>query len=81
MSKAKLALALVPVAGTVMYLGVFTGLGQGATAAGALQYYVSPAGSDSSGDGSQAHPWATIDHASDRVSVGENGTVAVVLTG
>jgi parallel beta-helix repeat protein len=43
-------------------------------------YYVSPSGSDSN-DGSQANPWATIDHASSALSLGASGTVVHVLPG
>ncbi len=32
------------------------------------EYYVSPSGSDSSGDGSETRPWRTIQHALDNVS-------------
>jgi len=34
-------------------------------------YYVDPAGSDASGDGSEAHPWLTIQHAADQVAAGD----------
>ena len=34
-------------------------------------YYVAVSGSDTSGDGSQAHPWATIQHAATQVSAGD----------
>lgn len=34
-------------------------------------YYVAVTGSDTSGDGSQAHPWATIQHAATQVSAGD----------
>ena len=38
-------------------------------------YYVAPAGSDSN-DGSQAHPWATIQHAANQVAAGATVHVA-----
>jgi parallel beta-helix repeat protein len=37
-------------------------------------YYVSPTGSDS-GDGSQARPWKTLQHASSALSLGASGTI------
>jgi hypothetical protein len=43
---------------------------------GTLNYYVSPSGSNSSGDGSAASPWATIAYASTRVGPGATVHVA-----
>lgn len=34
-------------------------------------YYVSPAGSDTTGDGSELNPWKTIQHAANNVSAGD----------
>src|SRR5947209_12176020 len=42
----------------------------GVSSASATDYYVSTSGSDSSGDGSAAHPWATIAYASTRIGPG-----------
>src|SRR5690348_9306583 len=39
----------------------------GVSSASGTDYYVSTSGSDSSGDGSSAHPWATIAYASTRI--------------
>ena len=44
------------------------------------QYYVSSSGSDSN-DGSQARPWATINHADAALTLGTNGTVVHVAPG
>jgi hypothetical protein len=49
-------------------------------ATGATDYYVSPQGSDS-GDGSQSHPWATIQYAADHVQVGAAGATVHVADG
>src|SRR5712692_923639 len=43
-------------------------------------YYVSPTGSDSN-SGSQAQPWATINHAIDNFTLGASGTVINVAPG
>jgi hypothetical protein len=48
----------------------------GVSSASATDYYVSTAGSDSSGDGSSAHPWATIAYASTRIGPGATVHVA-----
>ena len=47
-----------------------------ASATGAVDYYVSPSGSDSRGDGSLSRPWATIAHASTLVGPGATVHVA-----
>ncbi|HJP72722.1 MAG TPA: right-handed parallel beta-helix repeat-containing protein [Pseudonocardiaceae bacterium] len=50
--------------------------------AGELDYYVSAAsGSDSGGDGSAQHPWASIGKAAGSVSLGAAGTVVHVAPG
>jgi hypothetical protein len=49
-----------------------------------LTYYLSPAGSDASGDGSAARPWATVAHARDAIAPalpGMTGDVTVLLRG
>ena len=43
-------------------------------------YYVSPSGSDSN-DGSQAHPWKTLPHASQAMHLGASGTTIHVTPG
>ena len=43
------------------------------TAAQVQNYYVATTGSDTN-DGSQAHPWATINHADSALRVGTAGT-------
>src|SRR5579864_3280527 len=50
------------------------------TAAAVNNYYVSTSGSDSN-DGSQAHPWATIAHASTALSLGAGSGSAVINCG
>ncbi|MEV0407018.1 choice-of-anchor Q domain-containing protein [Actinoallomurus sp. NPDC050550] len=45
------------------------------------QYYVAPDGDDSKGDGSHAHPWATIQHAAERVTVASAGATVHVADG
>ena len=44
--------------------------GKGFAAATTADYYVSPEGNDTSGDGSAANPWATIAHADTQVGPG-----------
>ena len=44
-------------------------------------YYVAVDGSDSTGDGSLAHPWQTIAKADEALSLGPDGTVVHVLPG
>ena len=39
--------------------------------ASAAEYYVSPSGNDTSGDGSQGRPWKTIQKAADTMSAGD----------
>lgn len=46
----------------------------------ALEYWVSPSGDDSS-DGSEAHPWATVTHASKTADLGLQGTTVHVAPG
>ena len=53
-----------------------TGTGVASAVASALNYYVSTTGSDSSGDGSAANPWATIAHAASVVVPGSTVHVA-----
>lgn len=62
----------------VLYNAVLTGselttaaLYYGATAYTAAQYWVDPDGNDTTGDGSKALPWLTVDHATDTVSDGK----------
>jgi len=50
--------------------------GKGRAAETTADYYVSAAGSDNSGDGSAANPWATIAHADAQVSPGSTVHVA-----
>ncbi|WP_345363611.1 choice-of-anchor Q domain-containing protein [Actinoallomurus liliacearum] len=45
------------------------------------QYYVAPDGDDAKGDGTRAHPWATIQHAADRLTVGGTGATVHVADG
>ena len=47
---------------------------------GANQYWISTSGSDSN-DGSQAHPWATLQKASSSLKLGSGGAVIHVLSG
>ncbi len=42
-------------------------------------YYLSPAGSDSGGDGSAARPWLTLAHAADRIP--DDGSAVLLLDG
>ena len=42
-----------------------------AVPAGATEYYVSPSGNDTGGDGSQGRPWKTIQKAADTMSAGD----------
>jgi len=44
--------------------------------AAATDYYVSPSGSDTGGDGSQSRPWKTIQKAADAMSAGDTCHVA-----
>jgi hypothetical protein len=44
-------------------------------------YYVSVDGSDTTGDGSLARPWATIEKADEALTLGPDGTVVHVLAG
>ena len=48
---------------------------------GVLDYYVSPSGSDSTGDGSAQYPWASMGKAASSVSLGSAGTVVHVAPG
>ena len=50
--------------------------GKGFAAATTADYYVSPEGNDTSGDGSAANPWATIAHADAQVGPGSTVHVA-----
>ncbi|MGI5224607.1 choice-of-anchor Q domain-containing protein [Actinoallomurus sp. CA-142502] len=45
------------------------------------QYYVATDGDDKTGDGSQAHPWATIQHAAEQVKVASGGATVHVADG
>ncbi len=51
-----------------------------ASTGASLQYWVSPTGSDSN-DGSQAHPWSSIDKAISSFTLGANGTIIHVAAG
>src|SRR5579864_5005998 len=44
------------------------------------QYWISASGNDSN-DGSQAHPWATLQKASSSLSLGSGGTIVHVEPG
>ena len=57
---------------------VLLAFGGSACAAGSVRY-LSPGGSDQSGDGSRARPWKTIRHATDRVS--DDGATVILLAG
>lgn len=61
----------------IVVYATFSGGGGGAQTG----YYVSATGSDSSGDGSSAHPWATIQKAINSFVLGSNGTIIHVLAG
>src|SRR5439155_1356350 len=50
--------------------------GKGFAAATTADYYVSPEGNDTSGDGSAANPWASIAHADAQVGPGSTVHVA-----
>ncbi len=57
----------------VLLLGVVTFSANSAIAnPEAMTYHVDPSGSDSSGDGSPANPWQTIQHAADQVQPGDS---------
>jgi parallel beta-helix repeat protein len=59
-------LKLLAVLGFLIWgLGATPGVAQGQA------YYVDPSGSDTTGDGSQAHPWASIVFAATKVSAGD----------
>ncbi|GAA0322225.1 right-handed parallel beta-helix repeat-containing protein [Actinoallomurus spadix] len=45
------------------------------------QYYVASDGDDAKGDGTSAHPWATIQHAADQATVGNAGATVHVADG
>ncbi|MCO5967423.1 choice-of-anchor Q domain-containing protein [Actinoallomurus soli] len=45
------------------------------------RYYVTPGGDDAKGDGTSAHPWATIQHAADTLTVGNAGATVHVADG
>ncbi|GAA4496554.1 hypothetical protein GCM10023191_038720 [Actinoallomurus oryzae] len=45
------------------------------------QYYVATDGDDATGDGSRAHPWATIQHATENVKVASGGATVHVADG
>jgi hypothetical protein len=50
-------------------------------AAAPLDRYVATTGSDSTGDGTKANPWATIGYAADHAPVGDSGTTVHVAPG
>ncbi|MBZ5515239.1 MAG: choice-of-anchor D domain-containing protein [Acidobacteriia bacterium] len=53
-----------------------TGASSGGGGGGGLDYYVSPTGSDSSGNGSSTSPWATIQFTSTKIGPGATVHVA-----
>ena len=56
--------------------GGSTGIGGGGGAG--TNYYVSSTGSDTTGDGSQSNPWATLDYADAHLAPGPSGAVVHV---